>query len=182
VTALEDQEVLEGVRRGEREALGRFFDAAFPAVYGLAVRLLGDRSAAEDVTQEVFLKVQQAASRFLPDRDPRPWLTRITLNACRDRQRRSAVRRTDRRDPTGLEEVPHPAAPPLDHAVREEERTRLRQALDRLDVDHRSVVLLRDWSGHSHEQIAELLGIRTDAVRKRYSRALERLRGFLGTP
>src|SRR4029077_12114053 len=77
-------EELERVRARDRDALGRFFERYFDLVFGIALRLLGSREGAEDLTQEVFFKVQRAADQIDPRRDPAPWLTTIVYNACRD--------------------------------------------------------------------------------------------------
>src|SRR5689334_12157501 len=61
-----DREVLEAFRRRESAALETFFDHYFDLVFGLVLRLLGNRTAAEDVTQEVFFKVYRAADRLDP--------------------------------------------------------------------------------------------------------------------
>src|SRR5262245_39343034 len=83
---------LEGVRRRDPEALAALFERHFDRVYGFVYRLLGDRAAAEDMTQEVFLKVHRAAHQLDPARDPGPWLATIATNACRDHWRSSAHR------------------------------------------------------------------------------------------
>jgi len=170
---------LEGVRAGQEEALERFFNACFDLVYGLAFRLTGHRQAAEDVTQEVFLRAHKAAPTLDPQRDPRPWLRTITANLCRDRWRsfaskvgRHAVSRDD-----------EDAAPPLASSepaadaglLRAEKQAAVQGALDRLPTDLREVVVLRDYEGLEHTEIAAMLGASHAAVRKRYSRALTRL-------
>ena len=75
------REELEGVRRREPEALGRFFDRYFDRIHGLAYRLLGDRPAAEDVAQEVFLKVHRACDRLDPERSLRAFAAALVLLA-----------------------------------------------------------------------------------------------------
>ena len=75
---------LEAVRRRDSNALGALFDAYFDRLFGFAYRLLGDHSAAQEVTQELFLKVYRAAHQIDPDRDPGPWLMTVTHNACRE--------------------------------------------------------------------------------------------------
>ena len=67
-------EQLERVRTRDPAALGALFDAYIGRIYGLAMRMTGDRAAAEDVTQETFLKVHRAAHQLDPARDPGPWL------------------------------------------------------------------------------------------------------------
>jgi len=85
---------LERVRAREPEALAAFFERHFDRVYGLVYRLLGDRTIAEDMTQEVFLKVHRAAHQIDPARDPVPWLVTIAHNACRDLWRSNAWKLT----------------------------------------------------------------------------------------
>jgi RNA polymerase sigma-70 factor (ECF subfamily) len=86
---------LEAVRRRDGDALGALFDTYFDRLFGFAYRLLGDHSAAQEVTQEVFLKVHRAAHQIDPERDPGPWLMTIARNACREhwRKRRRGVER-----------------------------------------------------------------------------------------
>ncbi len=86
------RELLERVRSRDPDALAEFFERYFDQVYGLVRHLLGDRTAAEDITQEVFLKVHRAASQLDPSRDPAPWLWAIAANACRDVWRSGAYR------------------------------------------------------------------------------------------
>ncbi len=81
------RETLEAVCRREPDALAVLFEHCFDAVYSLAYRLTGERTVAEDVSQEVFLKVHKAAAQLDPSRDPGPWLTAITYNACREHWR-----------------------------------------------------------------------------------------------
>jgi RNA polymerase sigma-70 factor (ECF subfamily) len=87
---------LERVRARDPEALAAFFERHFDRVYGLVYRLLGDRALAEDMTQEVFLKVHRAAHTIDPARDPVPWLVTIAHNACRDLWRSNAWKLTRR--------------------------------------------------------------------------------------
>jgi len=177
--AWDDRDLLEGVRRRESDALAKFFEMAFPYVYSLAWRLTGNREAAEDVAQEVFLKVHRAADRLDPDRNPRPWLTTITYNAVRDAARRSAARPEDATDASEIGERTAAAETP-DQVLEDREQVKiLERALAELDEGLRTIVLLRDFSGLSHEEIAGIVGASHDAVRKRYSRALARLREII---
>ena len=78
------REVLEKIRARDREALGRFFDRYFDRIFSLVYRLVGNLEVAEDVTQEVFLKIYRGAHHLDPTRDPEPWVTTVTYNTCRD--------------------------------------------------------------------------------------------------
>jgi len=178
------REELEQVRARDPEALGRFFDRYFDRIFGLAYRLLSDRPAAEDVAQEVFLKVHRACDRLDPERDPMPWLTAITCNACREHWRSRHVKAAARSTP--LEAVaereadPAGMRDPVDEIDRERRAARVQRALGELPPKLREVVVLHDWRGHSHQEIAEMLGATYAAIRKRYSRALAALTDRLG--
>ena len=87
---------LEGVRRRDPEALAALFERHVDRVYGFVYRLLGDQMLAEDMTQEVYLKVHRAAHQLDPARDPGPWLMPIAHNACRDLWRSNAWKLTRR--------------------------------------------------------------------------------------
>lgn len=174
-------EVLEGVRRREPEALGRFYDGAFPNVYRLAYRMMGNREAAEDVTQEVFLKVYRAADRLQVDRDPMPWLSTITYNACRDAGRRSSARPEVRVDAMVIGDVAAATEGPEEALMKREREQILEDALLALDEQSRAVVILHDYCGLSHDEIARVTDTSHDGVRKRYSRTLKKLAEIIGS-
>lgn len=172
--------VLEGVRAGRPEALAEFFEATFADVYGLALRMLGDRQTAQDVTQEVYLRVQRAAPTLDPARDPRPWLRTIAANLCRDHWRSFGAKVARHSQP--VDEDPDLAAPlrsdgpaPDAGLLQAERAGRVQDAIGQLPPDLREVVLLRDYEGLDHGTIARMVGASDAAVRKRYSRALARL-------
>jgi RNA polymerase sigma factor (sigma-70 family) len=170
-----EPEILEGVRRRDPKALASFFDATFSYVYNLAFRLMGNRESAEDVTQDVFVKVYRAADRLEVDRHPKPWLTTITYNTCRDAARRSAVRPEASEDAKVIGERLADSSTPEDALLRKEREELTEKALLELDEELRAVVILHDFCGTTHEDIAEMMGLEHAAVRKRYSRALKRM-------
>jgi RNA polymerase sigma-70 factor (ECF subfamily) len=171
---------LEGVRRGDGEALAEFFDTYFDLIYSLAYRLLGNRHTAEDVTQEVFLRVQRAAGSLDTGKDPRPWLRTITTNICRDHWRSFEAKLARKAVVADDPEVPGPAltadTPQADARLLEEEKqAHVQRAIMELPEDLREIVILRDYEGLDHQAIAEIVDASHAAVRKRYSRALTRL-------
>jgi len=173
--AWENPGFLEGVRGRDPKALARFFDMAFPYVYNLAYRLTGNRELAEDVTQDVFAKVYRAADKLQTDRHPKPWLTAITYNTCRDVARRSAVRPESLEDATVIGERSGDSSSPEDALLRKERDQMTEEALLELDEESRTVVILHDFCGTSHDDIAVILELTHAAIRKRYSRALKRM-------
>ena len=178
------REVLERVRVRESGALAALFERYFDEIYSLTYRLLGEKEGAEDATQEVFLKVYRAAHRLDPGRDPRPWLMTIAYNVCRDLWRsrgyRMGRRSTSLDGESGLREAIAAGDPSPAEAALTSERERLvQQALMRLPESLRTVVLMRDYLGLGHDEIARSTATSHAATRKRYSRALATLARML---
>ncbi|HET6349415.1 MAG TPA: sigma-70 family RNA polymerase sigma factor [Candidatus Krumholzibacteria bacterium] len=173
-------DVLEGVRRRDPEALGRFFDMSFPYVYRLAYRLTGRREAAEDLTHDVFLKVHRAADSLQTDRDPMPWLATITYNACRDAGRRASSR-LEVSDEVATDQASSSGETPDEALLRKEREQAVQEALLQLDEATRTVIILHDYCGLSHEEAAVALNSGAASIRKRYSRGLKRLATIIGS-
>ncbi|HZE20227.1 MAG TPA: RNA polymerase sigma factor [Candidatus Angelobacter sp.] len=176
---------LAGVRRRDPEALAAFFERHFDRVYALVFRLLGNRHAAEDAAQEVFLKIHRAAHTLDPDRDPLPWITTIAYNVCRDLWRSGAYRLS--RYSTPIDDPEHGDTPlvsreddPEQALLRSERRDQVHRAIAELPEALRAAVVLREYHGLSYEQVAETTGTTPVAARKRYSRALAELAKLLG--
>ena len=175
---------LAGVCARDPEALGLLFDAYFDRIYGLAYRLMGEEAKAQDIAQEVFLRVYKAAHQLDPSRDPAPRLLTITTNLCREKWR-SRQGQQDKQTlsldakPEFTENVAETAATPEDVAMSLDQDRLLTEALDQLPEPMRLVVVLHDLQGFNHEEIAEMLDEAAPAVRKRYSRALLKLRELL---
>lgn len=172
--------LLEGVRRRDPAALDAFFEHYFDRVYSIVARLLGDRAAAEDAAQEVFLKIHRAAHTIDPARDPGAWVATIATNVCRDFWRSSPYRMARKsasiEDTPGLaDRLPSGAADPEEDALASERTRLVREAVMELPDHYREVVVLRDYDNRSYEEIAAIAGANETAVRKRYSRALAEL-------
>jgi RNA polymerase sigma-70 factor (ECF subfamily) len=171
----QDRQLLEGVRRREPEALKRFYDVAFPYVYNLAYRFAGHRPTAEDIAQEVFIKVYGAADRLDVERSAKPWLTTVVYNTCRDSARRLSARPEDAVDATDIGLRPSTASNPEQDFIQKERDALVNQALLRLDESSRLVIILHTFCDYTHEDVAQVTGDSTVAVRKRHSRAIKRM-------
>lgn len=174
------QDVLNRVRTRDPDALGQLFDAYFPVVYGTAFRLLGNRDQAQDASQDVFCKVHRAADQLDTSRDPAPWLVGITYNVCRDYWRSRAHRLATQS--ASLDEHPALGATlkvdgpdPETQASLNQREILVQEAIMSLPEDMRTVVILHDYQGMTHEEISHVVGASHAAVRKRYSRALSQL-------
>ena len=182
-----DRELLERVRARDPEALGHFYERFVDLVFGLAWRMLGERVLAEDAASAVFLKVHRAADRLDPARDPAPWLVTITTNVCRDLWRSGAWRMSRRAadvdDPAAAATLSTGRNDPEEDALGSERERLVQAALRELPEPLRTVIVLHDYQGLDHREVADVLHIAHDAARKRYSRALsaleQKLRGRL---
>ncbi len=148
-------------------------------VYGLAVYLLGDREEAEDVAQEVWLRLwhhrhEVDEARLLA------WLLRVTRNACIDAlRRRNVYRALVRTDPDGVRRAADPGRAPDDETASALFREHLARALRQLKEPHRSIVILREIHDMKYEEISEALGLPLNTVKVYLHRARKTLRKLL---
>lgn len=170
--SISDAELMTRVGRGDMTALGSLAERHRGRVLGLSYRLLGDWHQAEDVAQETFLRLRQAAGAYEPQSKFTTWLYRIVHNLSMD-QRRKAWR-----SPSSLESVEAEAvAPAQEDPVEKSELAKLVQrALAELPQRQRQAVILHRYEGLSHEEIAEVTGWSKSAVESLLVRAYENLR------
>ncbi|MBN1475647.1 RNA polymerase sigma factor [Candidatus Sumerlaeota bacterium] len=147
-------------------------------IHGLLVGLVGDVDEAEDLAQEVFVRVWRARRRFRPASDPWPWLASIAVNAVRDAARRR--RRRPVCDPLESQGELTAAGPcPMGNASDREILERVRAALPLLPERQRQVLVLHAHAGLEPSEIAKVLRIRANAVRVSLHHARKRLRALI---
>jgi RNA polymerase sigma-70 factor (ECF subfamily) len=170
----EDRALLERVRQGDSEAAAGLFERHAPALLRFTGRLLSDRALAEEVTQEVFVKVIARAHQYDGRAEVASWLFAIAANACRDRRRR------ERRAPiVSIDALPEPAArgEGVEAALmNREKRDAVRRALAELSEEQREALVLARYHGLPYAEIAAILGISVGAVKTRIFRAVETLK------
>ena len=166
-------------RDGDVEAFNQIVDTYQRPMYNLALRMLGDRPAAEDATQEAFISAFRNIGRF-KDGNLKSWLFTIAANRCRDMLRARIVRPAESLDSeeTTLD-PPSRTESPEDYAVRREMGRSIQQALAALPHDQRLAVVLIDVQGLAYEEAAEVLGINVGTVKSRLSRGRGRVRDLL---
>ncbi|WP_432514333.1 RNA polymerase sigma factor SigE [Kineococcus sp. SYSU DK001] len=147
-------------------------------VYRLAYRLTGNRHDAEDLTQEVFVRVFRSLSNYQPGTFE-GWLHRITTNLFLDQVRRKQRIRFDALAEDANEKLPSTDVGPeraYEHRNLDDD---VQRALDALPPDFRAVVVLCDIEGLSYEEIAATLGVKLGTVRSRIHRGRAQLRAAL---
>jgi RNA polymerase sigma-70 factor (ECF subfamily) len=146
-------------------------------VYRLAYRLTGNRHDAEDLTQEVFVRVFRSLSSYTPGTFE-GWLHRITTNLFLDMVRRKARIRFDAL-PDDAERIPGRELSPQQAYDDAHFDGDVQAALDALPPDFRAAVVLCDLEGLSYEEIADALGVKIGTVRSRIHRGRSQLRAAL---
>ena len=147
---------------------GRLYDLYATDVLRVSYYYLGDRQRAEDVTQDVFVRLL-VSRPVLESGKEKAWLLKVALNRCRDLWRSAWLKRVILGHP-GFESFPAP-----DEIANASEMTALAESVNRLPAEFKDVVLLYYYQGYGVTEIAEILGIAEGTVSSRLSRARARL-------
>src|SRR5215203_150890 len=178
---LADEELMPLVGGQDPEAFEVIYDRHGGAAYSLAYRIVGDRTTAEEVTQEAFISVWRSGTRFDAGRGSvRSWLLSIVRNRAIDflRSRAGKAPKLDFDDASALEQ--RPATEKTDEeALRRETAAELRGAIGKLPPDQSKVIELAYFGGFSHSEIAQIQGLPMGTVKGRMRLGLEKIRGEL---
>ena len=163
---------LPAARRGSHEAYGRIVRACQNTVTAIALAITGDVQASEDIAQEAFLSAWQQLDRLRNSASFLPWLRQITRNLARDWLRAQAQRPlSGEAAEIAIGMAADPSPEPADRLLRGEAEAAAEDIISALPEDSREVLLLFYREGQSSRQVAALLGLSDEAVRKRLSRA-----------
>lgn len=178
-----DEHLVSLSKDGNLNAFNRLVERHQTAVYNLCFRLVGDRGAAEDATQEAFLSAFRSITRF-DGGNFRSWVFRIAVNETKDELRRRGRRPADSLSLVGPEgeyelDVVDPGETADDLVEREAVAQGIQQALLELPMEQREVIVLSDVHGYHYEEIARLTGSNVGTVKSRIHRGRERLRSLL---
>lgn len=173
-SGLSDEELLLRFIRGESEGFEQLFLRYRQPLFGFFRRRLEDKAVAEELTQETFVAVLKSAPQYQPRALVRTWIYAIALKLLRAHRRKAAFRATFL---GSLSPDHEPSAPPtMDNELR------VRQAVAKLDVTDREIVLLREFEQLSYAEIATLLALPLNTVRSRLFRARQALHALLAAP
>lgn len=177
--------LIERLRNRDEAAFEEFVSQFERSIYNLALRQTGHPQDAQDITQEVFLRIYRGIANFRADAKLSTWVYQITLNACVDLTRRRVrhpelplVVQNEDGDETMLDTPDETYAPePL------YERTALREqiadGLQKLSDEYRKILILRDVNGLSYDEIGQVLALPEGTVKSRLFRARDRLAAIL---
>lgn len=172
----DERDIVGALRRREPGAFDELYRRYHARVWAFLVRLSGDRVEAEDLFQETWLAVARHVHRLEPTSDILPWLYTIARNKHRS-ARRFLLFDLRRKERFAREPVALPA--PDEQAAARVRAAEVASAFDDLADAHREVLLLCVVEGLETRQVATVLGLREDAVRKRLSRARAELAACL---
>jgi RNA polymerase sigma-70 factor (ECF subfamily) len=182
----EDEALIARLAAGDRAALDLLYDRYAGPVYALVLRIIADRQAAEDLLQEVFLRVWQRAATYQANRGrPLTWVLGIAHNLAIDEVRRR------RRRPQGVEErddatvdnllaaMPSEEPGPAELAWERLRRAQIGVALQQLPPAQRAIIELAYFEGYTQSQMAERLGEPLGTVKTRLRLGMQKLRDLL---
>ena len=171
-----DIELLDRFIAGDQEAFNTLMRTHEDRVFAIALRMMRNRDAALDATQETFLTLYRKADRFHRKSAFSTWLYRVTINPCYDQlrkpKRRKADALPDSNDPADIHSE--------DELTGAELRPDLARALAELPEDFRAAVVLSDFEGHALETVAAILDVPVGTVKSRVFRGRRLLAQKLG--
>ncbi|GGQ72703.1 RNA polymerase sigma factor SigM [Streptomyces pilosus] len=171
-----DQELLSRHVDGDPDAFGELVRRHRDRLWAVALRTLGDREEAADAVQDALVSAYRAAHTFRGQSAVTTWLHRITVNACLDRARKAASRRTSPVDDAErLEQLLEPHESASAPAERNDLHRQLIEAMGTLPPDQRAALVLVDMQGYPVAEAARVLDVPTGTVKSRCARGRARL-------
>ncbi len=186
---LSDEDLLRQAQRGNQKAFAEFYERYWRKVLNTLYRFTGNRAAAEDLTQEAFLRVARNIRNYRPTGSAGGWIYQIArnlgLNAIRDSK---AAREFSLDEPITLEEdevdrqeiTPGRGPKPDEEALRREREEAIQRCLLKIAPHHREVLILCDIESCSYREAARMLHCTINTVASRLSRARAQMARFLG--
>jgi len=171
-----DQDLLARHVKGDPDAFAELVRRHRDRLWAVALRTLGDREEAADAVQDALVSAYRAAHTFRGQSAVTTWLHRITVNACLDRARKAASRKTSPVDDTErLEQLLEPHEEASAPAERNDLHRQLLEALGTLPPDQRAALVLVDMQGYPVAEAARVLDVPTGTVKSRCARGRARL-------
>ena len=184
---MSESEYIKRCQEGDSEAFGELLNLYENKILNYCYRMLGNRTDAEDATQEVFVKLYRFIGSFTGQSAFSTWLYKIASNVCLDYLRKNKKHTSDtvslhQQNAEGEEfllNIEDKGLTPYESAQMSEAQRVLALALEQLSEDQRKVVVLRDVEGLSYEEIGEVMGIAEGTVKSRINRARLALKKLL---
>lgn len=171
----DDAQLIAACRRGEARAMERLYHQYKRRVFGMAHRIVG-ASDAEEVAQEVFVRVFRGLAAFRGDSALSTWIYRLTVNASLTHLTKRSRRKEVPDDGMVAESMPAPPVAERDSAL----AARIEAALEQLPAGYRAILVLHDVEGLSHEECSAILECRVGTCKSQLHKARAKMRELLG--
>ena len=184
-----DAELVARFQAGDRSAFDQLVEKYADKAYQIAFGVLGHRQDAEEVAQDVFIRIHRALSSFRGDSEFSTWMYRITINLARNKYRWNKSRGAQKNfsmdaPPEGASlegdgpafDLPTPKPSPDEQAAFKELETLIAAELENLPEIYREALVMRNMDDMDYNQIADLLGCKLGTIKSRIARAREDLR------
>lgn len=181
-----DEALMMSFREGDARSFEEIVARHKRGLFNFLLRSVQNRSRAEEMLQEVFLRVVRSKERYERTAKLTTWLYTIARNLCVDESRRARFRKTvsldaprrgaEEESPAMIETVAADQVPTDDEAAAPQLRARIAKAVEQLPEDQREVFLMRQMSGLSFKEIGDIVGAPENTVKSRMRYALEKLR------
>jgi RNA polymerase sigma-70 factor (ECF subfamily) len=178
-----DRDLAQRARSGDAGAYGELVRRHQPRIFRLALHMLRDRAAAEDVTQETFVRAWRALEGFDGRSEFYTWIYRIavnvSLNALRSRKASRLTSDDARAEGAAIESRPAASADPAGDAAQKQQHAALCEAIDALSETLRTTLILVCIEGKSHEEASGILGAPEGTIAWRVHEARRKLKAFM---
>lgn len=184
MTEVSEKKIIEKVLGGDANAFEELVLKYEKTVYNLALRMVGDRDDASDMTQEAFIKAYGSLSSFRGDSKFSVWIYRIATNVCldflRSKSRKQQVSLTVSDDDEDAQlDIPDPKADPEHQLIKKISMQSVEEGLKTLPDKQRQILVMRELGGMSYAEIGAALSLEEGTVKSRIFRARKRLCAFL---
>lgn len=186
-----DTELFLEVKEGNDQSFSKLYQKYYPKTLNLIYRFIPDKEHAEDIAQDIFVRVYFGAKTFSPQSKFSTWLYKVTVNRCfshhkkakRERERyviESDLAHDEKDDnPLNIENHPSTLAPPDEDIIKHEVNQEIQSALNKLPADQKMAFLLLEYDGLSYQEIARVSGASVKAVERRIYHARQKLKTLL---
>ena len=185
MTEVSEKKIIEKVLGGDANAFEELVLKYEKTVYNLALRMVGNRDDASDMTQEAFIKAYGSLSSFRGDSKFSVWIYRITTNVCLDflrsksRKQQVSLTVSDDDDEDAQLDIPDPSSDPEQQLMQKMSMQSVEEGLKTLPDKQRQILVMRELGGMSYAEIGAALSLEEGTVKSRIFRARKRLCTFL---